>query len=84
MTWTCTDSPCPWGATDHGHAVVWPAALGSTNKRLGYTASGTVYLPASVAADTTIAVTSGSAAVYAGEPNAPSHRHLATLASGSS
>ena len=84
VTWTCTDSPCPWGATDHGHAVVWPAALGSTNKRLGYTASGTVYLPASVAADTTIAVTSGSAAVYAGEPNAPSHRHLATLASGSS
>ncbi|MCB0082861.1 MAG: hypothetical protein KDE47_18105, partial [Caldilineaceae bacterium] len=84
VTWTCTGSPCPWGATDSGHAVVWPDSVATVNNRLGYTTSAAVYLPASEAAGTTIMITSGTAAVYAGEPNASSHRRLATLANGDS
>ena len=49
VTWTCTGSPCGWGNSLSGHAVVWPAALAPTTMRLGYTTSAGVYVPASAA-----------------------------------
>ncbi len=84
VTWTCTGSPCPWGASLSGQALVWPAEFGPTTGRLGYTTSTGVYLPGSTATGVTISITSGMASVYAGLPNAGSHRLLATLAVGQS
>ena len=84
LTLTCTGSPCPWGASLSGQALVWPAVMGPTTSRLGYTASAGMFLPASAAAGVTIGITSGTASVYAGLPNATSHRLLATLSAGQS
>ena len=84
VTWTCTGSPCNWGNSLSGHAVVWPAAMGPITNRLGYTASAGVYLPQTAASGLSITVTAGSAGVYAGLPNAASHRLLATLNAGQS
>ncbi|MEZ4714197.1 MAG: hypothetical protein R3A44_43850 [Caldilineaceae bacterium] len=84
VTWTCSGSPCPWGASDSGHAIVWPAGMTPASNRLGYTASAAVYLPASMAESLNIVVTSGAASVYAGQPNASSHRFLAALTGGDS
>ena len=82
MTWTCTGSPCDWGSSVSGRAVVWPATLGASSTRLGYTTSASVYLPADAATGMTIAITSGTAGVYAGLPDAASHRLLASLSAG--
>ena len=82
VTWTCTDSPCPWGATTDGHAVVW--AAGGLNTRLGYTVSAGIYLPGSSANGVTVSVTAGEASIYAGTPGASSHRRLALLKAGKS
>ena len=49
VTWTCTGSPCGWGNSLSGHAVVWLAALAPTTMRLGYTTSAGVYVLASAA-----------------------------------
>jgi hypothetical protein len=81
-TWTCTGSPCPWGESLSGHALVWPAAAGAINTRLGYTVSAGVYLPATSANGADISVQTGEASAYAGFPDADSHRLLATLTSG--
>ena len=70
VTWTCTGSPCDWGSSVSGRAVVWPATLGASSTRLGYTTSASVYLPADAATGMTIAITSGAAGVYAGLPDA--------------
>jgi hypothetical protein len=82
VTWTCTGSPCPWGASLSGHALVWPQS--GQAQRLGYTTSAGVYLPASSATGLTISLTAGSAAVFAGLPDASSHRALATINAGGS
>ncbi len=82
VTWTCTGSPCPWGASTSGQALVWPAELGASANRLGYTVSAGVYLPAAVASGVTIGITSGMVEVYAGLPDETSHRLLATLSTG--
>ncbi|HRQ40404.1 MAG TPA: hypothetical protein PLD25_21025 [Chloroflexota bacterium] len=84
VTWTCTGSPCPWGSPLSGQALVWPDSLGAVNNRLGYTVSAGIYLPESAATGMTIAITSGVAAIYAGLPDAESHRLLATLSAGQS
>ena len=83
-TWTCVGSPCPWGPTDSGHALAWPASMGPVSQRLGYTAAPAPYLPAAAAAGLTITVTSGSATVYAGAPQAASHSPVTTISAGQS
>src|SRR5262245_24327752 len=60
-TWTCTGSPCPWGSSLDGQAVVWPASSGAVSQRLGYTVSGGIYLVAPRANGATLTVVSGSA-----------------------
>ncbi|HMN30613.1 MAG TPA: hypothetical protein PKE45_20850, partial [Caldilineaceae bacterium] len=84
VTWTCTGSPCDWGPTLSGQALVWPPSLGPQTNRLGYTTSAGIYLPDTTATGVTITILSGSATVYAGLPNDPSHRVLATLGTGQS
>ncbi len=84
VTLTCTGSPCDGGASLSSQAIVWPAAMGPLTNRLGYTASAGIYLPSSAASGLTVSITSGTATVYAGLPNAELHRALATLASGQS
>ena len=60
VTWNCTSSPCPWGASDTGQALVWPQA-GAINTRLGYTTTAAVYLPSNVANGAVIEILSGGA-----------------------
>ncbi|MCK0118897.1 hypothetical protein MWU57_17920, partial [Isoptericola sp. S6320L] len=80
MTWSCTGDPCPWGAQLTGNAAVWPDGITS---RYGYTTSAGIYLPAIAAHGTTITITDGNAAVYAG-PTDTSHSRLAQLSTGDS
>lgn len=82
--WACTGSPCPWGDSTSGHALPWSASLQPSAARFGYTTTPAVYLPASVANGSTLGITSGSATVYAGAPNASSHRWVQTLSGGAS
>lgn len=84
VTLTCTGSPCDWGTSLSSQAVVWPDSMEPLTNRLGYTASAGIYLPASAASGLTITITSGTATVYAGLPDAASHQALATLTSGQS
>jgi hypothetical protein len=81
-TWTCTGSPCPWGAWLGGYAIKWDSSLEPSSSRLGYTASDPVYLLSTEASGMIISVTTGSAMVFAGLPNANSHRQLATIGPG--
>jgi len=83
-TWTCTDSPCPWGTTLTGHALAWAADAGAISKRLGYTVSPAIYLPASRANGTAIAIVTGQVGVYAGRPHDSVHRQIASLSAGQS
>lgn len=82
VTWNCTSSPCPWGTSTTGQALVWPAEAEATAIRLGYTVSHGIYLPASVANGAIVWVNSGSATLYAGQPDAGSHVPLAMLSGG--
>jgi hypothetical protein len=82
VTWACTGSPCPWGASMTGQAIVWAAAAAASN-RLGYTASAPIYLAAGEANGMTISVSAGAATLYAGPLNTPTHRVLASLTPGS-
>jgi len=83
-TWTCTLSPCPWGPSDSGHALAWPASAGPLNSRLGYSVSSAIYLPAQVANGTRVTINSGSANLYAGQPGAASHYYITSLGAGDS
>lgn len=74
VSWSCTGSPCPWGSSVTGEALVWPAEAGALNARLGYSVSAGIYLPAAGANGTIVALESGSATVYAGLPDGTSHR----------
>jgi hypothetical protein len=82
VTWTCTSTPCPWGSSLSGDALVWPDDAEAIHARLGYTVSRGVYLPAERANGATITVESGSAGAYAGQPGGASHRWLANIDSG--
>ena len=84
VTWTCTGNPCPWGASQSNHAVVWPASAGALTTRLGYTVSAAIYLPATSANGADVAIETGTATLHAGLPSAISHRVLATLKAGES
>ncbi|HSS01233.1 MAG TPA: hypothetical protein VLM79_29445 [Kofleriaceae bacterium] len=84
VTWTCTSSPCPWGDSLSNQAAVWPASSAPVTNRLGYTTSPAPYLPAATANGSTVWIDDGSASVYAGQPDASSHRLLVTLAAGDS
>lgn len=84
VTWACTGVPCPWGSPLTGHALVWPAEADASHARFGYTTSHDIYLPDNRANGTQITVDSGTASVFAGSPNASSHRLLATLSAGQS
>lgn len=35
VTWTCTGSPCDWGSSLSGQALVWPASLGGVSQSFG-------------------------------------------------
>ena len=83
-TWSCTDSPCPWGDSVSNHAIAWPASAGPIGVRLGYTATPSPYLPAAAANGVTISIEFGSANVFAGEPLGSSHHYLATVSPGQS
>jgi hypothetical protein len=83
-TWTCTGGSCPWGTSLSNHVIAWPASAGPVATRLGYTASPAAYLPAGSANGLTLSIELGTAGVYAGEPQEPSHHHLATVSSGHS
>ncbi|HXU63180.1 MAG TPA: fibronectin type III domain-containing protein [Polyangia bacterium] len=80
VTWTCTGSPCPWGATLDGQAVVWPDALQPIRHRMGYTVSQGIYLPN--ANGVTITVQAGTATAFAGLPDESSHHALGTITAG--
>jgi hypothetical protein len=82
VTWTCTDSPCPWGDSLGNPAIAWPAEADPVAARLGYTASPAAYLPADQANGLIVAIDSGTASLYAGRPSDDSHRWIATLAPG--
>lgn len=82
VTWTCSASPCPWGASLTNHALVWPADAGAARTRLGYTVSAGVYLAAAQGNGATLAIETGAARVYAGPPGAADHRLLATVPAG--
>ena len=82
VTWKCTGSPCPWGNALSNHALVWPAAVGASSARLGYSVSAPVYLPGGRANGAGIALVTGTARVHAGPPGEPSHAVLATLTEG--
>lgn len=84
VTWTCTASPCPWGNALSDQAVAWPADAAPVANRLGYTASPAAYLPAASANGATVWIDAGTASLYAGQPDASSHRLLATVAAGAS
>ena len=84
VTWTCTGSPCPWGSSLSGQALVWPESAEPTSNRLGYTTSAAIYLSADRANGVIVAIVSGSGTLYAGHPGAGSHRVLAMLAAGES
>jgi hypothetical protein len=84
VSWVCTGSPCPWGTTLTGYALVWPEEMGAQSGRLGYTTSAGIYLAAALAAGLTVEISEGSVALYAGLPDAPSHRALATVSAGDS
>ena len=84
VTWTCTGSPCDWGNSLSGQALVWPAEMGAVTNRLGYTTSAGIYLLESAASGLTVFITSGTATIYAGLPDAASHRVLATISAGQS
>jgi hypothetical protein len=84
VTWSCTGSPCPWGATDTGNAIAWPAEYQPGSSRFGYTTSAAVYAPAAAVAGIRVEVTSGSAKVYAGTPQGGGHTELAALSPGES
>ncbi|HEY0476446.1 MAG TPA: hypothetical protein VGD37_02930, partial [Kofleriaceae bacterium] len=81
-TWTCTSSPCPWGASLTNHVVAWPASVQPVAARLGYTTSPPVYAPASSVNGATLAIASGKASVHAGKSSELSHRLLATVSAG--
>ena len=83
-TWKCTGSPCPWGASQTSHAIAWPASVEPVAARVGYTTTPPVYLPASSANGVRLTIDAGAATVYAGEPQAATHRVLAKLSSGQS
>lgn len=69
--WTCTSMPCPWGPSLHNQAIVWPAGVGASNARIGYTANAAVYLPIEQAAHLKISLTRGTAQAYIGRPGDP-------------
>lgn len=83
VTWSCGGSPCPWGSSLSAHAIAWTSSE-ALSDRFGYVTSEAVYLPATAANGLTIAIQSGIAAVFAGAPNAETHRTLATLSGGAS
>src|SRR5581483_121275 len=39
VTWTCVGTPCPWGNSTSGQAIVWPESADPVNSRLGYAVS---------------------------------------------
>jgi hypothetical protein len=82
VAWTCTGSPCPWASPISGQAIVWPQAATPSQQRLGYTTSEGIFLPATYANGMVLQLSSGVAYVYAGRPDAASHRLLATLTPG--
>jgi hypothetical protein len=84
VTWLCTGSPCPWGNSLTGQALVWPTSMQAVTTRLGYTMSDRIYLPVDTAAGMTITVTTGTATISAGLPDATSHQVFATLSAGQS
>jgi hypothetical protein len=84
VNWTCTGSTCPWGSPFSNHAIVWSEFPDALSARLGYSTSAGVYLPAAAAKGLSIKVTAGTATVYAGPPDAISHRTIAKLTAGQS
>ncbi len=84
VTWNCTGSPCPWGTTTANPAMVWPASVSPVSARLGYTATHAVYAPAAAVTGMTVTITSGSASIYAGAPDASTHRVVSNIATGQS
>ena len=82
VVWNCTGSPCPWGGSDSGVALVWPQNSGATSARHGYTTTKPVYLPAYAANGAVVQLNSGSATLYAGLPLGGSHRVLTSIAAG--
>ncbi|MEQ9563211.1 MAG: hypothetical protein RLN69_11870, partial [Woeseiaceae bacterium] len=84
VTWQCTGVDCPWGESLTSYAAIWPVEGNAGTARLGYTSSGTAYLPDGFANGAVITVTSGEASLYAGGPFEASHRAVATLSTGES
>jgi hypothetical protein len=82
--WECTGVPCPWGPTLSNHALVWPADSKPLNRRLGYSVSAGIYLPAAAASRIVLTLDDGTATVYAGAPDSSSHRVLREMKAGDS
>lgn len=82
VTWQCTGTPCPMGASTSQQALVWPASASPTKIKLGYTATQAVYLPHNWVAGTTITVKSGTATAYADVPGSTVHNAITTISAG--
>jgi hypothetical protein len=84
VTWTCVGSPCPWGPSAAGYAIVWPDAARPVSTRLGYTVSAGIYLPAARANGAIIYADSATIEIHAGPPGDANHRLLARIGPGHS
>jgi hypothetical protein len=84
VTFTCKSDPCPWGAQNKNHAVVWPSSTGALAKRLGYEVSAAIYLPADQANAAEFTIDKGTATIKAGLPDTVEHRSIGTLKAGES
>jgi len=82
VTAVCTGTPCPSGPSVSAHALVWPSSASATNARLGYTTSKPVFLAANRANGAVIWINSGSATLFAYEPQSYVERTLATVSAG--
>jgi hypothetical protein len=82
VTWQCTGSPCPMGASIGQQALVWPSSTNPTKVKLGYTATQGVYLPHNYVAGTTLTVRSGTAVAYVDAPGGTLHNAITTITAG--
>ncbi len=85
VTWNCmNENFCPWGVSTTGYAVNWGSGTDAVNRRLGYTTSHGIYLPAERANGAVVTADSGQVSLFAGRPDEQSHRNVGVLVPGQS
>lgn len=84
VTWTCTGSNCPWGASVTGEALVWPVEAQALATRYDYDTGVGVYLPGNLANGMLITIDSGSAVNLFVATSIGTDQILTTLSAGES